>query len=346
MKIRQVVVTGMNQVELQQLELDERLGPDEFLAETECTFISAGTEIANYAGREKLVHVKGSWCAYPWRSGYSNVGIVRAVGSNVKRLSPGDRVMTFGSHASFIKGNQLPSPYAIAAPVPAGLEPGLAAASRMADIAVTAVLVAQICPNDWVAVYGLGMVGNLAAQAFQIMGCRVIGIEPNAVRRKLAERCGIARTVGGSVDEANEAVRTSTGGAMAAISVDAVGHSSVVLQALKATASFGQLILLGSPRVPVETNVTEFLSDVHLRWITVRGALEWCLPAEPVVGYPVSLATKKQMVFDWLQRGMLQLEPQISHRMKPEEIKQAYDGLLAQPEKFTGVILDWRERTE
>ena len=345
MKIHQVVVAGPNQVELQKLELDERLEPDEFLAETECTFISAGTEIANYSAREKLVFVKGSWCAYPWRSGYSNVGLVRAVGSNVTRLRPGDRVMTFGAHASFIKGSHVPSPYGLAAPVPDGLEPGLAAASRMADIGVTAILVSQIRPNDWVAIYGLGMVGNLAAQAFQIMGCRVIGIEPNATRRTLAGKCGIERTVGGSPDEANEAVRTITGGAMAAISVDAVGHSAVVMQAIKATASFGQLILLGTPRVPVETNITDFLSDVHLRWITVRGALEWCLPAEPVVGYPASLATKKQMVFDWVQRGLLKLEPQISHRMKPAQIKQAYDGLLNQPEKFTGVIIDWRQKT-
>ena len=47
------------------------------------SLISAGTELANYTGKDADVFVPGSWCAYPWRSGYANVGIVRAVGSGV-----------------------------------------------------------------------------------------------------------------------------------------------------------------------------------------------------------------------------------------------------------------------
>jgi UDP-N-acetyl-D-mannosaminuronate dehydrogenase len=31
--------------------------------------------------------------------------------------------------------------------------------------------------GDWVAVYGLGLVGNLCAQLFALAGCRVIGID-------------------------------------------------------------------------------------------------------------------------------------------------------------------------
>ena len=59
MKIRQVIVTGQNQVELQDVELNESLGPDEFLVDTECTFISAGTELANYPGKEPPVFQTG-----------------------------------------------------------------------------------------------------------------------------------------------------------------------------------------------------------------------------------------------------------------------------------------------
>jgi len=344
MKIKQVVVTAQNQVELQALELDDgNLGPDDLVIETEYTFVSPGTELANYTGKEKQVFVKGSWCAYPWRSGYANVGIVRKVGANVTRLKPGTRVLTFGPHASFFRANQAPTQHNLIVEVPDDLDPMIAAASRMADIASTGIFVSEIRPHARVAVFGLGMVGNPTAQAFQIMGCRVIGVEPNAARRKLAEKCGIGCTVGGTPDEALEAIRKITGGEMASISVDAVGHSAVVLQALKATASFGQLVLLGSPRVPVETNITEFLSDVHLRWITVRGALEWCLPPYPVIGSGESMYTRQQMIFDWIRGGRLKLEPMISHKMKPEQIKEAYDGLLLQPEKFTGVVLEWRK---
>ena len=42
-----------------------------------------------------------------------------------------------------------------------------------------------------------------------------------------------------------------------------------------------------------------------------------------------------------MARGQLHVEPLISHRLKPEEIKQAYDGLLNEPNVYTGVVLDW-----
>ncbi|MEZ4660468.1 MAG: hypothetical protein R2911_23170 [Caldilineaceae bacterium] len=111
------------------------------------------------------------------------------------------------------------------------------------------------------------------------------------------------------------------------------------MQAAKATASFGQLVILGSPRVPVEGNLTELLSDVHLRWITLRGALEWCVPMYPDVGNRTSQWSKQETIFEWLRRGALQLEPLISHRLPPQEIKQAYEGLLRQPQGYTGVTL-------
>ena len=61
MKIKQVVVTGRNQVELQTKEIDEgNLGPNEILIETECSFISTGTELANYTGKEPKVFQPGT----------------------------------------------------------------------------------------------------------------------------------------------------------------------------------------------------------------------------------------------------------------------------------------------
>lgn len=339
MQLNQVVVTGQNQVELQAGILEDRpLEADELLIATEATFISAGTELANYTGKEPKVFQPGQWCTYPWKSGYANVGIVQEVGANVARVKPGERVFSYGNHASLVRYHQR----RLVIPVPADLDPVLAAASRMAGVAMTSIIVSEIRENPWVAVYGLGAVGNLAAQMFAIRGCRVIGIDPVDDRRKLAQRCGIVETVGGDPQSAHEAVMAMTGGHGADITVDAVGHSAVVMQAAKATASFGQLVILGSPRVPVEGDLTTLLSDVHLRWITIRGALEWCVPMYPDVGNRPSQWSKQETIFGWLRSGQLQLEPLISHRLPPQEIKQAYDGLLYKPADYTGVALDWR----
>jgi 2-desacetyl-2-hydroxyethyl bacteriochlorophyllide A dehydrogenase len=339
MQIRQAVVTGPYQVEVQSEEVDEQaLGPRELLIETEWTFISTGTELANYTGREPKVFQPGAWCAYPWRSGYANCGIVRAVGADVTRVRHGERVFTYGRHASAFKYDE----NRLVVPVPADLDPALAAASRMAGVAATALIVSEIRGNPWGAVFGLGLVGNLAAQMLRIRGCRVIGVDPVAERRDLAQRCGIEITVGGTPAEAQAAIAELTGDRLAEITVDAVGDSRVVMQALAATANFGQLIILGSPRVAVEGNLTELLSDVHLRCITLRGALEWCIPMYPDVGGRESHFGKQAMIFDWLGRDLLQLEPLISHRLPPERIKEGYDGLLGAPHQYTGVLLEWR----
>ncbi len=339
MRIREVVVTGQNRVELQTAEIDAPvLAPNELLIDTEYTFISSGTELANYTGKEPKVFQKGAWCEYPWRSGYANVGIVSEVGSGVTRAAPGDRVFTYGRHASTIRYTQ----DRLIAPVGEAVDPAVVAASRMAGVAMTAIIVGEIGTNPWVVVFGLGLVGNLASQIFQIQGCRVIGVDPVAARRQLAERCGIERTVGGSPDAAQAEIQEITSGGLGNITVDAVGHSGVVMQALRATANHGQLIILGSPRVSVPGDLTELLSETHLRWITIRGALEWCVPMYPDIGNRTSQFGKQQTIFDWMARGQLHVEPLISHRLKPDQIKQAYDGLLNEPEVYTGVVLDWK----
>ena len=51
MRIREVVVTGQNQVELQTADIDTPvLASNELLIDSEYTFISSGTELANYTG--------------------------------------------------------------------------------------------------------------------------------------------------------------------------------------------------------------------------------------------------------------------------------------------------------
>lgn len=344
MKVKQVMVTGQNEVGLYDRELDATLKPDELLVRTEWTFISAGTELANYTGREPDVFVPGAWCAYPWNSGYANVGVVTAVGSGVTRFKAGERVFSAGSHSSYVKVSQ----QNLVVPVPGDLDPCVAVATRMAGVSTSAVVMSDLRVHPWVVVFGLGMVGNIAAQAFRAIGARVIGVDPVASRRALAERCGIKWTVGGSAQEAHAAISAITGGQLADIAVEATGLTPVVLQAIKATADVGQVLLLGTPRAPLQGDLTPAFKEIHLRYLTVRGALEWCPPTYPARSsqkgrtFPIPSLYEKQMtIFDWVSEGRLQLAPLITHRLAPAQIKQAYEGLLRDSETYIGVALDW-----
>jgi hypothetical protein len=45
-----------------------------------------------------------------------------------------------------------------------------------------------------------------------------------------------------------------------------------------------------------------------------------------------------------MARGILKLEPLISHRLTPDRIKEAYEGLECDKGTFTGVALDWTKQ--
>ena len=272
MRIREVVVTGQHQVELQTADIDAPvLASNELLIDTEYTFISSGTELANYTGKEPKVFQKGAWCEYPWRSGYANVGIVRDVGEwGVTRAAPGDRVFTYGRHASTIRYSQ----DRLVAPVSAAVDPAVVAASRMAGVCDDS----DSCRRDRDQPVGC---------RFWVRARREFGITNVSDSWLPRHWCGPgkgAAATGTPVAVLNiplvvalmrhkHRFRRVTGGGLGNITIDAVGHSSVVMQALRATATHGQLIILGSPRVSVQGDLTDLLSETHLRWITIRGGI-------------------------------------------------------------------------
>ncbi|MCC2686580.1 MAG: Alcohol dehydrogenase zinc-binding domain protein, partial [Paenibacillaceae bacterium] len=242
---KQIVFVEKERIELQERSWDEgQLGGQELLIETEASFISSGTELAILTAKTPKVYEPGSWNAYPWKAGYACVGTIRTVGREVRAFKPGTRVFLHGKHSTI----NLAKESGMIVQVPEGMDASVAAATRLASISATALHVTDIPRNGWVAVFGLGLVGNFAAQAYRIMGCRVIGVDPAAKRRELAEACGISRTVHGTPEEVNERIRAITGGDMCAVTVDAVGHSAVIRQAMTAAAQFGQVVLLGTPR--------------------------------------------------------------------------------------------------
>ncbi len=333
-----VNVAAQNTVRLDTEETDPAdLAPDQLLIETEWTFISAGTELANYTGVEPKTRQPGSWCFYPWRSGYANVGIVRDVGSAVTRAAVGERVFTYARHEALAKYSQKQLVY----PVPDDIAADVAAASRMAGVAATAILVSTIHGAPTVAVFGLGLVGNLACQLFRARGCRVVAVDPIPERRTLATAVGIPSVVGGTAAEVQTRIMELTDGVGADIGVDAVGHSAVCMQVLHATRNMGQLVVLGTPRAPVQGNLTDFLGETHYRSIRVLGALEWQYPMYPTISTTISQFAKQRMIFDWIREGRVQLEPLISHRLPPREIEAAYQGLLHRKDTYTGVLLQW-----
>ena len=345
MRVKRVLVPGQDRVRLEEIEIPDRPGPGQITVETEFTFISAGTELANYTGLDPSVHVPGSWCAYPWASGYANVGHIVALGAGVDGYRIGERVFSSGRHQQ-IQHLRVPRPgnpgNLLLERVPQGLDGAVAAACIMPEIALSALSNSRWRLNDLVGVWGLGMVGNMAAQLYRLAGCRVIGIDPVRSRRELASSVGID-----AVAPPDPASIRSEIGAMRAdrgldIGVDAVGDAAVVDGIHEHVKKFGQLVLLGSPRREHRTDLTPLMRSIKTRGIQLRGSLQWLIPYWPQPGFDQSTVGNLATVLDLARRGRLQIEPLISHRLPPAQIERAYRGLLEEGETYTGVALAWQ----
>ena len=126
--------------------------------------------------------------------GYSSAGTVIAVGEGVGKFQPGDRVACAGagyaSHAeiAFIPEN-------LAVKLPDGVDFESAAFTTLGAIALQGLRLAELELGETVAVIGLGLLGILTVQLARASGCRVIGMDPNPERCRLAKQFGIDEAV-------------------------------------------------------------------------------------------------------------------------------------------------------
>jgi 2-desacetyl-2-hydroxyethyl bacteriochlorophyllide A dehydrogenase len=337
MKSRHVLFPSKGHVALVDDEVSlEGLRPMEVVVRNLASIISAGTELAG------LHNVEGT-SVFPARSGYGSIGEVLAKGSEVTDIAIGQRVFYAGNHAAvqrFTHGQD--HQWGRLYPCPSTLDPIDAAVACLAQIAMTATNITTLELGDTIAVFGLGLVGNLAAQLYQLAGGRVIGVDPVTSRGALARRVGITSCIDVPAAEQVAAVRAATGGQGAEVTVDAVGHSAVVVSAIASTALMGQVILLGSPRAAVTADLTPSLSAVHVNCLTVRGAHMWQFPAFAVRGAKQTVTRNFATCFDLIGSGRLRVRELISHVIAPAEAPRAYQGLHQDKEHWSGVVIDWR----
>jgi len=298
------------------------------------SLISPGTELALF----QHTHIgfgdpESSIARYPNRPGYAAVGRVRAVGEGVSSLAEGDWVFHPGGHRAYALLDAVKN---IVLPLPAGADPKLAPFARMAQIASTALQVSAAAPGASVAVLGLGLIGNLAAQLFQQRGCDVLGITSSAARCTIAERCGLRCSTAAAGTEI-AAVRSAFKGNGAATVIEATGAPQKVATALEMTARGGEVILLGSTRGKVELDVYKL---IHRPGITVRGAHESVLA---IAGGDERKRVLLKQSLEEIAAGRLVVAPLLSGIMDYRELRAAYLRLGNHPSDILTIALQWPE---
>jgi threonine dehydrogenase-like Zn-dependent dehydrogenase len=215
----------------------------------------------------------------------------------------------------------------------------------MAGVSITALRASSVQPGDRVIILGLGVVGNLAAQMFQLAGASVLGLDVNPHRLEVARACGIENVFNSSLRDPVGAVREWSGdGKGAEVVVEAVGRSELIAQAVQMTRRHGETILLGSPRARVQLDVTPMLLRIHLEGIQMIGGLEWTYPLSDKTGNSrVTIEGNYKQILDWIIAGKLVVDPLISHVYLPKNCQEAYSGLAQRNAEQIAVLFDWRE---
>jgi 2-desacetyl-2-hydroxyethyl bacteriochlorophyllide A dehydrogenase len=329
------VVTGPRRVELVTEEPRSALAPQEIRIRTIYSLISPGTELAMYNGTHiGLNDPNITFAKYPFYPGYAAVGEVTEIGPGVASLTRGARVFFAGGHAS---ESIVPAGSADLAPLPEGLEPKLAPFARLAQISYTAPFVAGNIRGRDVAIIGLGLIGNLAAQLCKHAGAHVFAFDTLPQRCKWARSCGVehAFPVEGDI---YESVQSAMGAGRPSIIIEATGIAAVVPICLRLVAERGAVILLGSPRQIVEMDI---YSLIHRTGVRLVGAHERVIP-----DISADSANKREVTRAMLQaveNETVVVRPLISRIASPHEIGDCYQALDAEKDKAIGVLLQWDE---
>ncbi|NMB70987.1 MAG: zinc-binding alcohol dehydrogenase [Bacteroidales bacterium] len=338
MKTYRVWVPEKNKAELSEFDFDEKIeNPHEIILKNLFSHVSAGTELACLAGTESFFTIPGV-------PGYTAVAEIIKKGDLVP-FQVGDIVYTYGPHAGYFKINITDRWHGVCVKVPDGLAPDVASFTHMAGIAMTAIRVSDIELGDKVAVTGLGAIGILAGQLARLQGAMVLGTDPEEFRRKLALECGIDVVINPLKMNPVEEVRRITGGEGVTTLIEASGNPAALQSMLDAAALNGEVILLGSPRNPYETNLTETLRHFHLLpWNhSLKGALEFIFPTQPIPFAKHSIERNAGIIMNLMKEGKLNIDPIYTHRLSPFHAAKAYEGLRNKKDEFVGVVFDWSQ---
>jgi len=341
------------------VELPEpHIGPDQILVQNHYSLISSGTELSTLA--KTPIELVKQTLSDPWmrnvvkqtvftaglaqtgrrvwqemimprQIGYSGAGRVLAVGEHVEGFRVGDPVAYAATgHAEVV------APYLNhAVAVPENLDLRQAAFITVGGIALQALRRAELGLGEVVAVYGLGLVGQLCVQLAKAAGCVVIGIDLDETRNRIAEASGadLTLTPDGNL---TRAIMDHTGkhGVDATVICAASRSEEIINSSMEITRKQGRVVLVGY--VKLDIHPKNFLyKEIDLRYSRAYGPGSYHRGYEKGrLDYPfgyVRWTERRNLaeVIRLITAGSLRLEPLIGDTVPLERVQEAFDRLAA-----------------
>lgn len=276
--------------------------------------------------------------------GYCNAGVVVDTGSRAGGFAIGDRVVTNGPHAEWVR-----VPHTLAARIPDGVSFDAAAFTPLAAIGLQGIRLAAPTLGETVVVYGLGLIGLLTVQLLRANGCRVIGIDRDPTRLDLAARFGAEVINGSAGNEAAQVLAlTADIGADAVLLTLASPSDEPVRAAAAMSRKRGRLVLVGV------TGLNLVRDDFFKKELSFTVSCSYgpgrydSSYEEGAQDYPLPFVRwTEQRNFDavlaLMASGQVDPLPLVTHRFNFDGAPAAYD-VIGGSTPSLGVVLEYTDR--
>src|SRR5690606_32863758 len=173
--------------------------------------------------------------------GYCHVGEIIDIGEGVKGLKIRDRVVSNGAHAEVVNVSEK-----LVQKIPDAVSDMEAGFTVPGAIALQGIRLAQPTFGETAAVFGLGLIGQMAVQLLRAQGCKVLALDVDKSKVELAEKSG---AIGFLCNEnAVEFVKSLTQNRGADFVIIAASNkdSSIIEQSAGLLRKRGRIVLIGS----------------------------------------------------------------------------------------------------
>lgn len=279
--------------------------------------------------------------------GYSAAGVVERVGDLVSGVRPGDRVACGGAgyanHAEYIA-----VPGNLCAKVPEGVGLDAAAYATTGAIAMQGFRQAGVGVGDWVAVIGLGLLGQLTVCVARAAGCRVVAIDLDQRKVDLASRMGAEIAMKADTGEAEMAIPAATAGlgVDAVIITAATTSSAPIIQAGEIARDRGVVVVVGDvamnvPRTPY------YEKELTVRLSRSYGPGRYDAAYEEYgIDYPEGYVkwTEKRNMEEFLRlvkADAFDFDELTTHRFSIDDAPAAYEAVLDASRLVVGAVLEY-----
>ena len=334
---RMLSVVDGERVVVETFEVPEP-GPGEVLIRVNRTQVSAGSEKGRFRGASRP-DPRTPLGYYPEPPGYTAAGRVQAVGPGVEGFEIGDRVFAFGRHQSHLLSR-------LERHHDAGVRKNVqriefdvtdeqACFSRLGDVALHSIRRAELQPDEVVAIFGQGVVGQLIAAFARISGAYpIIAVDLDDGRLELSKISGATHTINAARENAVEAVEAIAGGGAECV-FHANREAQVLADCVDAAGYGGKVILVGATRGPVSM----YLNKLLVREIDLRGSHMVSDVEQRYWKWTTS--RDRNAILRMIAQGDLSVDHLISDVVRPEDADDAYQRIVAGPQGWMGVFFAW-----